>query len=64
LSLQASINAQRNSLIPNPKNDVFALAVMFILGIVDFDDQYWSFRYFLPERLVRFMVNKLDLIGN
>jgi len=31
---------------------------MFILGVVDFDDQ-WSFRYILPEH---FMVNKLDLL--
>jgi len=32
------------------------LAVMFILGVVDFDDQL-IFRSILPER---FMVNKLD----
>jgi len=33
------------------------LAVMFILGVVYFDDQL-VFRYILPEH---FMVNKLDL---
>jgi len=33
------------------------LAVMFILGVVDLNDQLF-FRYILPER---FMVNKLDL---
>jgi len=33
---------------------------MFFLGVIDFDDN-WSFRYVLPERLVRFMLNKLDL---
>jgi len=33
------------------------LAVMFILGVIGFDDQL-VFRYILPER---FMMNKLDL---
>jgi len=28
------------------------LAVMLILGEVNIDNQYWSFRYILPERLV------------
>ena len=36
------------------------LAVMFILGVVDLYDQL-VFRYILPERFVRLMVNKLDL---
>ena len=36
------------------------LAVMFTLGVVDFDDQL-VFRYILPERLVRLLVNKLEL---
>ena len=31
---------------------------MFILGVVDFDDQL-VFRYILPECLVRLLVNKL-----
>ena len=31
---------------------------MFILGVVDFDDKL-VFRYILPERLVRLLVNKL-----
>ena len=35
-------------------------AIMFILGVVDFDDQL-VFRYILPERLVRLLVNRLEL---
>ena len=36
------------------------LAVIFILGVVFFDDQL-VFRYILIERLVRLLVNKLEL---
>ena len=36
------------------------LSVMFILGVVDFDD-HLVFRYILLERLMRLLVNKLEL---
>jgi len=46
------------SILVHPQ--LILLAVMFILGVIDFDDQL-AFRYILPER---FMVNKLDLNSN
>jgi len=40
---------------------IFAIYITLSLLFQGIDDQYCSFRYFLPERLVGFMVNKLDL---